>query len=275
MRAALRTIFAVIISAGFGACANPKVSPTAPTTAAAPAVVGQMLIKGTVSDTVFRSLEGARIIVTNGPEAGKVAISDARGEFALIGAFDDSTRFEAIKAGFTAGIAQLQPFCERCNPQRWVHFALDVPAEPAAIAGTYDLTIAVDASCPSIATHLRQRQFTATIPANSRGYFPVQLSGAEFGYGSIIEGGVSGNYVSFYMEGFAERLSANAFMIFSFTSATTIESSPRIIDAVGGGDVMYCELPAASGDVLECYRTPAAINSVCRRENHHLILTRR
>jgi len=276
MRGALPAIIATALSAGLCACAADHTSlpttPTAPTTVA-PAAAGTIYVKGSVYDTVFRPLAGASVAVLDGPQSGLVTASDFRGEFAFAGIFDESTRFQASKSGYTLQVSKLSPLCERCNPPRWVNFALDVPAEPAVVSGTYDVTFAVDPTCGSFPTESRERTHTATIPANARGYFSVPVSGA-FGAYPYIGGGISGNNVAFYMEGFAEQLSPNSFLIYNLIASATIESSPQVIDAVATGSVGYCELPAPSGTGIECY-SQAAMYNVCQRDNHRLTFTKR
>ena len=99
------------------------------------------------------------------------------------------------------------------------------------------------------------------------------LSGGTFsGY---LGGGVSGHYIAFQMEGFAEQVSPNSFLIYSMSPTATIESSPLVIDAVGGGSVAYCQLLAATGTVSDCYRQVTSIYNLCQRENHRLTFTRR
>lgn len=34
--------------------------------------------------------------------------------------------------------------CDRCNPQRWIHFYLEALARPANFAGDYTLTFVAD-----------------------------------------------------------------------------------------------------------------------------------
>ncbi len=55
-------------------------------------VSGGLFIQGTVSDTAFRPLAGARVEVLDGPQAGLSTTANAQGEFSLTGTFDDGTR---------------------------------------------------------------------------------------------------------------------------------------------------------------------------------------
>lgn len=192
-----------------------------------------------------------------------------------MGAFDDHTRFQASKNGYTIGLAQLEPFCERCNPHRWVHFALEVPAAPAVVAGTYSVSFEVNPTCGGFPTELRRRTHQATIAPNSKGYFEVPVSGGAFGAYPYLSGGISGNHLAFWLEGFSEQLSPNSYLIYSFAPSATIESSPQVINAVGGGTITYCELLTPTGPVNDCWHQVVSINNVCQRENHRLTFTRK
>lgn len=253
--------------------ATPSSSPTAPTaTVTAPPPGDAILIRGTVYDTAFRIIPDARVEVLDGPQAGLTAVSDEQGYFGFRGSFDDNTRFQASKSGYTLAVQKMQPFCERCVPQRWVNFELDVPGDVAVVSGTYDVVLGVDPTCPGFPRELRERSFTTTLPA-TRGSFHVLLSGGNTsGY---FAGGVSGDYIAFWMESFVEQLAPNSFLIYSFVPTATIESSPRVIDARGGGSVMYCQLLAATGSFTDCWHQAGSIQNVCQRENHRLTFTRR
>ena len=85
-------------SAAYG-CNRATPSPTAPTTTAgSPALpAGGLLMMGTVSDTAFRPLGGAKVEVLDGPQTGLTTTANELGEFSLTGIFDDATRFRATK----------------------------------------------------------------------------------------------------------------------------------------------------------------------------------
>jgi hypothetical protein len=155
-----------------------------------------------------------------------------------------------------------------------VYFELDVPGPPAAISGTYDVTLAVDPTCGGFPSELLRRTFATTIVAN-RGSFNVHLSGSAFVGDPIIYGGIAGNEVAFWLEGFAEQLSPNSFLIYAIVPTATIESSPLVIDAAGSGVVTYCQLRAVTGPVNDCYRQAVSIYNACHRENHRLTFTRK
>src|SRR6187200_2573592 len=85
-------------SHGSGAPAATAPTPTAPT----PPTPSSTGIRGSVSDTAFRHLDGARVEVVDGPEAGMSTTADANGSFSFSGTFDDTTRFRATKDGHLA-----------------------------------------------------------------------------------------------------------------------------------------------------------------------------
>jgi protocatechuate 3,4-dioxygenase beta subunit len=110
-------------------------APTPATTGAANPPTGDILMKGTVSDTASRDLPGAKVEVVSGPSAGLSTIADTHGEFALVGRFDETTRFQASSAGHVTAVRTLQPFCLRCNPAWWINFTLDVLEPAVDVAG--------------------------------------------------------------------------------------------------------------------------------------------
>src|SRR5438876_453106 len=109
-----RFIAVLVLILGTAACGSHEsvvpvttgASPTAPI----PSPKG-LFMRGTVYDTAFRPLAGARVEVVDGPQAGLSTSADTKGEFSLTGAFDDATRFRATKEGHVAAIKTLQPFC--------------------------------------------------------------------------------------------------------------------------------------------------------------------
>ena len=82
----------------------------------------------------------------DGPQTGQVTTSNDRGEFFFTGVFDDNTRFQASKEGHLTATSVMAPYCERCNPHRYVHFSLDLPSDPVMLAGRYDVTFAIDST---------------------------------------------------------------------------------------------------------------------------------
>src|SRR6476469_1202797 len=139
---------------GLAGCndSHSRVSPTPPTPTApsTPGSVNGELVAGTVYDSALRPLPGARVELLDGPQAGMSATSNAQGGFSLTGNVDDTTRFRASKEGYVTATATIQPFCDRCNPKRWVHLYLNMLDSPVAIAGDYTLTFIADSACVNL-----------------------------------------------------------------------------------------------------------------------------
>src|SRR5215213_8272965 len=128
----------VIALFSFG-CSTPT-TPTVVPTATTPAIVGApsgVAIAGKVYDTAYRPLGGAIVEVIDGPSVGMTVATIASGEFALRGAFDETTHFRATKAGHSEAVLKMGPRCAACNPNFWVYFYLAGPVAPVNIAGDY------------------------------------------------------------------------------------------------------------------------------------------
>ena len=176
------SLLLVLLVSGLPGCNNDTTSPSRrPITNPPPA--GSMHMRGTVSDTAYRSLAGATVEVLDGPQAGLSTTADARGDFSMTGVFDEATRFRATAEGHVASIRTLQPFCERCNPNWWINFALEVPDSPVDIGGDYTLTFVANDTCTMLPADMRSRTYTATIPVTSSAIPAdafVRVGGATF-----------------------------------------------------------------------------------------------
>jgi hypothetical protein len=259
--------------ANLPAAATPVTPP-----AAAP---GTILMKGTVSDTAFRHVTGAKIEVLNGPQTGMTTTSDQRGEFTLIGVFDDATRFRASKDGFALAELPLGAFCERCNPNRWVNFSLQALASPVDISGDYSMTVTVDNVCTQMPEPVRTRTYSARIPPSgsspANAYFSVFPTGAQFVSGwERFDGGVSGNDVGFWFETLVEQISANTYLLIGiYASGTVGASAISTIPTVASGRIDFCTVDPTSGGLDDCLRNPKASHLVCDASRHSLTFTRR
>lgn len=240
-------------------------------------------MKGTVSDTAFKSLAGVRVEVIDGPAAGVWTTTDDRGEFSLRGAFDDTTRFRATQEGYASATETLGPFCAPCNPNRWIHFELEVLAPPVDIAGDYTVTFTADPACAGgLPLEVRTRTYTTTIPPSSNSGLPanaytdVTLSGATF-YGghNRVELGVAGDQVGFWIEPLIEEIAPNTLLVFNLSGSAAVQTSVvSTISASAQGGIDYCVLNPG-GQYHDCFHHRAAKYAACSSGNHRLILTRR
>lgn len=235
---------------------------------------GTELIRGAVHDTALRPLAGALVQVLDGPQAGVSATTDANGNFSLTATVDDSTRFRATREGHVSGTSVLRPYCQACNPHRWLYFFLASVVPTVDLAGDYTLTIIADTACSTLPTELRRRSYTVRIeldanPAYPAGtFFEGRMTGVAFwedrgGFAIATAGDfitmILGEHGSPY---FIEQLAPNAY--FAFDGAVRLSiGAPRVsaISTLFQGWVEYW------GTAV----TPAR----CESSQHRLVLERR
>ena len=284
----------LVLAVGLAGCGDSRspVSPT-PRTATAPSIPGSgngELIAGTVYDSALRPLAGARVELLDGPQAGMSATSNAQGGFSLTGTVDDTTRFRASKEGYVTATATIQPFCDRCNPKRWVYLYLNVLDSPAAIAGDYTLTLIADSACVNLPDELRTRSYAATIgpadlnwpgyPAHSDTSFKVTPVGSAFPGGlNNFYLNVAGNYIAVSLgdhtdPGITERVAPDTYFAFGGWAATSAETPVSTISTPFQGWIDYCVNPQM-GDRYDCTPAPMVTLVRCESAKHQLILERR
>jgi len=253
-------------------------SPTvqnAPTTPAS----GSLLMRGTVSDTAFRYISGARVEVLDGPQAGMSTTSGADGGFSLTGIFDGATRFRATKEGYVDATRTLQPFCAPCNPNWWINFSLEVPAAPVSMAGDYTLTFVADSTCDALPNELRTRTYNVTIPPASNAgpanaYFSLMVNAALDGW-NFVGMGVAGDYVGIWLETLVEQIAPNTFLSFGGLAAATVGTAAQSTIAFPfDGSIDYWVTKSDVGPSEDPHKG-SATHARCSSKNHQLILTRR
>lgn len=279
-RTAAVGISVLVVVLGATGCDRRQV-PTAPSPASsgpsAP-IPGNLVMNGTVYDTAYRPLPGARVQILDGPMAGSAATADARGAFVFAGALDATTSFRASSDGHLPAIRTLEPYCEPCTPHWWIRFRLDESTPPVRVAGTYALTFLADAACSRLPAELQTRTFEAAIPqpsADADGTtFPVE--GATFFEDwNRIGVGVAGDYVAFGLETLVEQLSPNTFLAFGGEAAARIgQPSLSTFAFPFTGTIEYCVTTTALGRYQDCFRGSASTRIACPG-THQLIVARR
>jgi hypothetical protein len=213
-------------------------------------------VKGSVSDTAFRHLEGARVEVVDGPQAGMSTIADANGSFSFSGTFDDATRFRATKDGHLAATQVSRPNMSG----RFLVFSLEVLAPPVNMAGDYTLTFIADSACVGLPDEVRTRTYVATITPWSSTSFNVALSGASFlPSRDSFPIGVAGDYITFWFAdpAIVEQIAANTQVeLYGSAGASVGTSAVSTIAVSWDGEFEYSQ-------------------TECESKNHQLILTRR
>ena len=269
-----RIVF-VLLVAGVPGCHGETSPPTAPTARPLPTPpAGGMFIKGTVSDTAYRALAGARVEVLDGPQAGSSATADARGEFSMSGTFDETTRFRATAEGHVTATRTLQPFCERCNPNWWINFTLGLPDSPVDIGGDYTLTIVANNTCTMLPDDVRSRSYTTTIPKMPATPTGFAVDGPTFlDDWNVIGLGVAGDYVAMWFETLVEQIAPSTFLSFGGQAAATVDPSNLSTFVLPfHGTIAYCVTSADNGE-YDCRQDRATIREC--NSHHQLTFTRR
>jgi hypothetical protein len=288
---------ALMAATGLAGCTEPS-SPSAPTTRspaplAAPAPIEflptRTTLNGVVSDTAFRRLAGARIEITNGPEAGAWTTTNAEGQFSFIftststsSPFDDTTQVRAAVDGYLAATQTVR--CGRC-PNYYAYFNLALTVPPVSIAGDYTLTFVADSACTDLPAEVRTRSYTATLTASSDLSYPpntlfdVIVGGVPFFSGlDYFWIGVAGDYLAFNMEEgegpwLVEEFASNTYVAIGGVAAATVGPAFSRITAPFAGSIEYCELQSPMTMYYRC-DVPIA-RARCTSKDHRLTLTRR
>ena len=281
-------VLVVAIAMGSAACDGS--SPSAPSPIGGPqppntppAVIGLRPLFGYVSDTAFRAVADVRLEVTTGPQTGLVAQSDARGQFSFEQPVSSPSTVRAVKDGYEIGT---RTSVLTSDGRAYVGFSLASLSPPAAVAGSYMLTITADSACDSLPDEVRTRTYPVTVrvaastaPANTR--FDGLLAGGRFApFANMFFVGVFGDYVTINTQGegptIVEEVGANRYVAFNGGASATV--GPEGLTAISvpfGGTIEYCELAAPIGQDYDCSETRAAVRHECQSSRHQLSLTRR
>jgi hypothetical protein len=243
------------------------------------------LLIGHVSDSAFRPLQGARVEVRDGPQAGRSTLTDATGQFSMSGTFDSNTRFSAELDGYV-GSTQTWTDCATCHGP-YLLFRLGVTAPPVAVAGDYTVTFVADSTCADIPAELRSRTYAATMaPAGPVPGVPPDTSfHLTLNEGTFLDGyrslsvGVAGDVIAMWFGGdgpfVVEQVDPHTYLGFDGAIEAVVTPPLRSITASFRGYVNYCALDAPMGLSYNCPASRAVARSECESSNHQLIVTRR
>jgi hypothetical protein len=272
---------------------GPTTSTTTPTATTAPPTPppgGGDFIRGIVFDTANRPLDGARVEVLDGPQAGTSTISGLEGGFYLAGTFDDTTRFRATRDGYVAGTATLRP-CGGCTPARWLYFDLDLLVAPVNLAGEYTLTLTADSACRGLPEQMRSRTYAATITNRSPAdrpatAFDVSVSGASF-RNDLAWGGrpsvaiyVAGDYLSFGFAdfhgspGLVEEVAPNTYLAFGGLGELAVGSDLSEFSIPFDGMMDYCAMGSEMRGSYKCTPGPGIVTYQCVSNNRAIFRRR-
>ena len=278
---------AILLLAGCGRDSDPGPITPGPITTASPTIAdASFTVRGFVTDTANRFVDQARIEAVDGPQAGAVTLSDARGQFSF-GAqrFTQGFTIRASKDGYLIAQQSLIPYSSN-NSEVFVSFRIAAPTPPVDLAGdSYSVTITSNPACTALPAAATARTYSATL---TRGLidtvFIGQLRGATFAppatdfssYDSFYAD-VFGRFVRFSFwtaaeeeNGIVEQLAPDAFLAIYGTADATVDAGSISLDVPFTGTFAYCAAPRAAGRAFACSTTPAA----CSSTNHRLTLTR-
>ena len=252
---------------------------------------GDDVIRGIVCDTALRPLDGARVEVLDGPQAGTSTTSNGDGGFWLAGTFDDTTRFRATRAGSRRPKPQPSRPCGGCNPGRWLIFGLDPLVPPVSLAGDYTLTFIAHGACEALPEQVRTRTYAATITNRSPSdrpatAFDVSVSGASFrndlawGGGPSLQIFVAGDYLSLGFAdfhgspGLVEQVAANTYLALSGMGGASVGATASDFSIPFTGVMDYCATTSEMMGSYACTPGPGVVQARCN-SNHRAIFTRR
>ena len=276
----------VMVAAGCSGTPS-AISPTGPTTASVSTVptpgsnqtTSVRMIRGFVTDTAMRPLDGARVEVLDGVSTGTSAVVDSNGAVVLSGFFDTNTRFRVTKDGhetLTQTWNCSVPNCQN-NAQPWLGFYVRPLAPPVDLAGDYTLTITAASTCSALPVDSRSRSYPVTLTARTReGTADVVGFNGQLHSNEVPEFfrrfgvGVAGDYASIILRtghgdepGLVEYLESDRSVRFIGSAAGTVSraSTSRITFAFDGS------IEHGFGQTIA--------SSQCDSRDHQLVLARR
>jgi hypothetical protein len=251
-------------------------------------------ITGSVTDAASRPLDGARVEITDGSEAGTFTITNSNGRFSF--AFGEeiteSTHFRATKEGYIPATTSIGELCGgSCGAYRWLQFWLGSLAQPINIAGDYTVSFIAEGQC-AIPEEVRTRTYVATIRRSDTvsrppgTFFNVTFMDPQMlkNYRSFFIS-VADDYLSFYLgsldgnsstadPGLAEEIALHRYFSMGGSGAATIAEPVTTIRATLEGYVDYCELSSPMESEYRC-QSGVVKRAICDSAGHRLILTRR
>jgi hypothetical protein len=243
------------------------------------------VLKGSVSDTAFTLLPGAKVEIVDGPRAGESVTTDSRGSYVLAGPFSGAETIRATKEGYLSGTRTFSSSLALQN-ENFLAFSLNIPAPPVNLAGDYTLTLAADGACAQLPDEVRTRTYAVTItPYPSSIYrpdntaFSVGFTSSEFVDGRRgFDIGVAGNDLGIWVSDprVVEHVGPNTYLMIEGEARATASAPISTISAAFRGVIEYCEsattpVPSPTG----CDPRPGVRKASCESQTHRMIFQRR
>ena len=267
------------------ACADTGFPPTPP---AAEAALSYS-ISGSVGDTAYRPLVGARVEIVSGGSAGTFALAREDSHYSLPGTFTGTVVLVASQDGYVSQTKTVTPSSRPVSRpvesrEYWVSFSLEkIGQSTLDIAGVYSMTLTAAGACDMLPEEARTRRYTATIvPSGPPTHFVATLSDARFfelpcfgpaetcrhnQFGIGLAGDDAGMYADFI-----EQIGESESLVVSAAAQGTF--GPSGITATLAGDLYHCPSEPYLIDQGTWVCQPGT-GTWCSAQNHQLTLIRR
>jgi hypothetical protein len=250
---------------GLTACKSQQPSPTAPTP------VNQhlpMTLTGTVYDTAFRLVPGARVEVVDAVNADESTVTGDNGQFSFPNTLYSPATVTVTKDGFITTTQQAPGLGEHYPPQARVSLtvSLQMTLAPVDLTGSYALTVDASGMCPQLPAALLTRTYGAAIAKTGfPGKFQVTLSGNSLDLTDSTAGlGVAGDAVTFSFD-LIDKIGPGQYLQLSgLPTLLAVSPNAHEYDAHFAGGFGYCSgsvdlsnddpwcVPNAPADPIEC-----------------------
>jgi hypothetical protein len=240
------------------------------------------MILGSVRDTAFRVVAGARVEIVEGSQAGQSTTTNDGGQFEFSGTFVRSVTLRATKDGYAAATHSLN--ISSNSTTQFVTLNLESLTPAVEIAGEYFLTLTADSACMDLPDEARTRQYEATIvPSRTPNFFRGSVGGASFiGSFNWFAVGVAGDYVAFSVDfdgpTIVEELAPKTYLAIDGLGEGSVGTSKLSIMSVPfDGYIDFCVLKTESPmNYSGCVIPDQTVaHAQCTSKHHRLTLTRR
>jgi hypothetical protein len=180
----LWTLAPVIVLVGGGVSCGHGSSPTNPSPSGS-AISGRSYtsIAVEVEDPLHRLIQGAEVVVVDGPRAGASMVTSFYGDSRLSGPFDGATPV-TLRISRNGLVTKTQTVrLSGFGDAAYVLLQAETTDNAQIAPGDYTLTVTPDDACVDLPAELRTRTYAATIPIpppDSPSRYRVALAGAEF-----------------------------------------------------------------------------------------------
>jgi hypothetical protein len=235
-------------------------------------------LTGRVSDTANRFIDGAKVEILTGPNAGMQMTTTADGEFSFSGRFVDLVTIRASRDGYRAQTQTLNLPVGSGAPGRYLSFILPSLVDPTIVVGDFALTLNVDPTCTEWLPGVRTRTYSIIASPMGRGQAIAYVGGATMldRFNRFIIA-VSGDYVRFGFE-LIEQVADRTYLMIDGEAGTTVGSHTlNDLTTAFNGVVSYCVAKSELGSVFYAYCDPEldlVSRAECQSANHQVTLTR-